>query len=251
MITLQNVSKKYGSLLAVDDLNLKADRELFVFLGPNGAGKTTTIKMMTGQLIPTSGSILIDGHDLLHDPLRAKQSFGLVSEHPFLYEKLSAVEFIDFIASVYRISPPEVNKRRERLFEIFELTHRQHELLETFSRGMKQKVALVAALIHDPKVLFLDEPTTGLDPKAAKNLKDLLRGLVGRGTTVFMSTHILEVAQNMCDRIGIIHRGRLIALGTFAELKKNVSHVDSLEEIFLDLTGSSSETDIDRFLQGI
>jgi ABC-2 type transport system ATP-binding protein len=251
MIALQNVSKKYGSLLAVDDLNLKTDRELFVFLGPNGAGKTTTIKMMTGQLIPTSGSILIDGHDLLHAPLRAKQSFGLVSEHPFLYEKLSAVEFIDFIASVYRISPPEVNKRRERLFEIFELTHRQHDLLETFSRGMKQKVAIVAALIHDPKVLFLDEPTTGLDPKAAKNLKDLLRGLVGRGTTVFMSTHILEVAQNMCDRIGIIHRGRLIALGTLAELKKNVSNVDSLEEIFLDLTGSSSETDIDRFLQGI
>jgi len=131
------------------------------------------------------------------------------------------------------------------------LTNRENDLLETFSLGMKQKVAIVAALIHDPRVLFLDEPTTGLDPIAAKNLKDLLRGLVSRGTTVFMSTHILEVAENMCDRVGIIHRGRLIALGTLAELRENVSGVGSLEEIFLDLTGSPSGTDIDRYLSDI
>jgi ABC-2 type transport system ATP-binding protein len=250
MISVVNLSKKYGATLAVDDLTLQVDKELFVFLGPNGAGKTTTIKMMTGLLAPSGGSIHINDIDLASRPLEAKKNIGLVPEQPFLYEKLSGREFLQFVTSVYEVPHGDARRRLDRLFEIFDLTDRADDLIESYSHGMKQKVALAGALVHDPKVLFLDEPTIGLDPKAARNLKDILRGLVDKGTTVFMSTHILEVAERMCDRIGIIHKGKLAALGTLQELRGTASEkTENLEDLFLHLTGSSPKVQIEEFIQ--
>jgi ABC-2 type transport system ATP-binding protein len=250
MLQVEHLCKSFGDRVAVADLSLHIDNELFVFLGPNGAGKTTSIKMMTGLLQPDQGKVLIDNIDLAGDPIGAKRLFGLVQESPVLYEKLTAREFIHFMAQLYQIPAGDALRRMQQLFEIFEIGDRADELIEGFSHGMKQKVALAGALIHEPKVLFLDEPTVGLDPKAARNLKDLLRGLVEHGTTIFMSTHILEVAERMCDRAGIIHEGRLIALGTMEELRKQTTaEKASLEDIFLQLTGSDNGEDVSRFLE--
>ncbi len=250
MLQVEQLHKAFGDRIAVDELSLQIEHELFVFLGPNGAGKTTTIKMMTGLLHPDRGRVLIDGIDLAADPIGAKRLFGLVQESPVLYEKLSAREFVHFMARLYQVPEEDAVRRTGQLFEIFEISDRADELVEEFSHGMKQKVALAGALVHEPRVLFLDEPTVGLDPKAARNLKDLLRGMVERGTTVFMSTHILEVAERMCDRAGIIHQGRLIALGTMDELRKNsAAEKASLEEIFLQLTASEVGADVNRFLE--
>ena len=250
MLQVEQLHKAFGDRIAVDELSLQIEHELFVFLGPNGAGKTTTIKMMTGLLHPDRGRVLIDGIDLAADPIGAKRLFGLVQESPVLYEKLSAREFVHFLARLYQVPEEDAVRRTGQLFEIFEISDRADELVEEFSHGMKQKVALAGALVHEPRVLFLDEPTVGLDPKAARNLKDLLRGMVERGTTVFMSTHILEVAERMCDRAGIIHQGRLIALGTMDELRKNsAAEKASLEEIFLQLTASEVGADVNRFLE--
>jgi ABC-2 type transport system ATP-binding protein len=250
MISVSHLFKTYGSFKAVDDLSLEVEHELFVFLGPNGAGKTTTIKMMTGQITPSSGSIFIQGIDLHQEPLLCKKSFGLVPEQPYLYEKLTVLEFMYFIATVYKIPKNHAHRRMAQLFDIFEINDRDKDLIENLSHGMKQKVALIGAIVHDPAVLFLDEPTTGLDPKAARNLKEILRGLVNKGSTIFMSTHILEVAERMCDRVGIIHKGRLIALGTMEDLrKKTTSQAETLEEIFLELTDSSSEDKVAAYLK--
>ncbi len=250
MIKAINVSKKYNGLLAVDNLNLQVHKELFVFLGPNGAGKTTTIKMMTGLLRPTSGTIQIEGYDLLEHPTEAKKLFGLVPDTPVLYDKLSLREFVQFIANLYEVEKMTFNRRFTNLIELFDLESRIDDLIQDFSHGMKQKVILAAALIHDPKVLFLDEPTVGLDPKSARNLKDLLRGLVEKGTTIFMSTHILEIAEAMCDRVGIIDKGKLIACGTMEELRLQSKQQDkSLEEIFLELTGGSEYNEVLKYLE--
>jgi len=250
MLQVEQLHKAFGDRIAVEELSLQIENELFVFLGPNGAGKTTTIKMMTGLLHPDRGRVLIDGIDLAADPIGAKRLFGLVQESPVLYEKLSAREFVHFMARLYQVPDEDAARRAGQLFDIFEISDRADELIEEFSHGMKQKVALAGALVHEPRVLFLDEPTVGLDPKAARNLKDLLRGMVERGTTVFMSTHILEVAERMCDRAGIIHQGRLIALGTMDELRKNsATEKASLEEIFLQLTASEVGADVNRFLE--
>ncbi|HNY91550.1 MAG: ABC-type transporter ATP-binding protein EcsA [bacterium ADurb.Bin431] len=250
MLQVEQLHKAFGDRIAVEELSLQIENELFVFLGPNGAGKTTTIKMMTGLLHPDRGRVLIDGIDLATDPIGAKRLFGLVQESPVLYEKLSAREFVHFMARLYQVPDEDAARRAGQLFDIFEISDRADELIEEFSHGMKQKVALAGALVHEPRVLFLDEPTVGLDPKAARNLKDLLRGMVERGTTVFMSTHILEVAERMCDRAGIIHQGRLIALGTMDELRKNsATEKASLEEIFLQLTASEVGADVNRFLE--
>ncbi|MBN2356738.1 ABC transporter ATP-binding protein [candidate division KSB1 bacterium] len=249
MLHIEHLSKSFNGRPAVVDLNLTIGNELFVFLGPNGAGKTTSIKMMTGLLHPDSGKVTIGDYDLLQNPMAAKKLFGLVQEQPALYEKLSPREFVLFIARIYETPHADAVRRMHQLFEIFEIEKRAHELIEDFSHGMKQKVALSAALVHEPRVLFLDEPTVGLDPKAARNLKDMLRGLVNRGTTVFMSTHILEVAERMCDRIGIIHQGNLIALGSLDELRHKVAAEGaSLEDIFLQLTGSVDQTEVAQFL---
>ncbi len=251
MISVKNLSKRYGSIIAVNNLNLDIRNELFVFLGPNGAGKTTSIKMMTGLLVPSSGSVLINGFDLLKDPIKAKSSLGIVPEQVFLYDKLKGREFVEFIATIYRVPPPIAHKRLAQLYEIFEMEDRIDDFIEDYSHGMKQKIALIASLVHDPAVLFLDEPTVGLDPKAVRNLRDLLRGLIKKGKTVFMSTHILEIAENMCDRIGIIHKGELAALGTPDELKQTFhSGAGSLEDIFLKLTDSGTVSGVDIFLQG-
>ncbi|MDZ7371678.1 MAG: ABC transporter ATP-binding protein [candidate division KSB1 bacterium] len=249
MISLVGLSKSYGKQSAVEDLHLQVGRELFVFLGPNGAGKTTTIKLMTGLLRPDKGTILLDGVDVNRQPVEAKKRFGYAPETPALYEKLTPVEFIDFIIAVHRLDYKAALIRRDQLFEIFELDDHVGKLVEELSNGMKKKLSLIAALIHQPPILFLDEPTTALDPKAARNLKDLLRGIVAKGGCVFMSTHILEVAEAMCDRVGIIHKGRLIALGTVDELRRQFDADGSLEDIFLRLTGEPYADKVEEFLQ--
>ncbi len=249
MILIENATKKYGSLLAVDHLSLKIDRELFILLGPNGAGKTTTVKMLTGLLKPDSGQISVNGIDITERPLEGKKQFGYVPEYPNLYDKLTPREFIDFIIKVYNTPVRHGIQRMEQLFDIFEISDRQNELIEDLSNGMKKKVSLVAALVHQPKVLFLDEPTVALDPKAARHLKDMLRGLIGKGVTVLMTTHILEVAETMCDRIGIINKGQLSALGTLNELRRSYGQDRSLEDIFLKITGEAKLSKVDEFLQ--
>jgi ABC-2 type transport system ATP-binding protein len=251
VITIRDLTKSYGQTPAVDHLDMEIDSELFVFLGPNGAGKTTTIKLMTGLLTPDQGSIQLNGFDILKDPIQAKRQFGYAPESPNLYEKLTPHEFIEFILAVYKVPFEAGKSRMEQLFDIFELTERADDLIEELSNGMKKKVSLIAALIHQPKILFLDEPTVALDPKAARNLKEILRGLVQKGVCVFMTTHILEVAEVMCDRVGIINRGRLNAVGTLNELRQHYQSNTSLEDIFLHITGEAYSSKIDEFLQQV
>jgi len=250
MIETSKLSKWFGDIQAVKDLNIRVENELFGFLGPNGAGKTTTIRMMTGLLTPTKGEIKICGIDLGLHPVEAKMQFGLLPDNPYLYEKLSCFEFLNFMGNLYRIEMGVLEKRIDNLIELFDLKERAEDLIETFSFGMKQKVALAGALIHNPKVLFLDEPTVGLDPKSARIIKEILIELVKKGVTVFMSTHILEIAEVMCDRVGIINKGELIACGTMEELRaQSKSGEKSLESIFLELTGGDEYVDVLRYLK--
>jgi ABC-2 type transport system ATP-binding protein len=239
MIRLENVSKRYGRHEAVRDLSLHVQGgELFGFLGPNGAGKTTTIKMIAGLLRPSSGRILLDGHDLEVDPVRAKASLGFIPDRPFLYEKLTAAEFLRFVAGIYGLDGTSVNGRLDELLELVELSHVRSELVESFSHGMKQRLVMAAAFIHEPKIVVVDEPMVGLDPKGARLIKRIFREYCDRGFTIFVSTHTLEVAQELCDRIGIIFKGGLIALGTMDELERKAeTNRRDLEEIFLKLTG--------------
>lgn len=250
-IETNQLTKKYGDLVAVSELNLQVDfGEIFVFLGANGAGKTTTIKMLTGLLFPNSGSANIAGFDIIKSPIEVKKIIGYLPDEPFLYNKLTGREFLEFIADIRGIQ-----KKRDRIdkfLELFELEQFADELIEGYSLGMKKKIAIGSALLHDPKVLFLDEPTGGLDPKSAKTMKDLLMDIRQRGTTVFMTTHILEIAERMCDRVGIIDHGKLISVGTMDELRKEVQNGSgSLEDIFLELTGKTEEQDIVKFLDNV
>ncbi len=243
MIIAEKLTKQYLRTCAVDHLNLHVGNELFVFLGPNGAGKTTSIKMMTGLIKPTEGRVHIAGHDMLADPMKAKSVIGYVPEHPYLYDKLTAFEFVLLMADLYQVPRNIVLDRLKHYLNLFELTSRQDELIEEFSHGMKRKIALISALISDPEVLFLDEPTAGLDPKAAHRLKLLLRERVDQGKTVFMTTHILELAEKMADRIGIIHQGKLLKLDTLSGLLSVDSHrAESLETIFLRLTETKEDS---------
>ena len=243
------LNKSFGQITAVNSLNLTLENEFFVFLGPNGAGKTTTIKMMTGLLHPTSGIVKIDGYDIQKQPVEAKRLIGFVPEEPFLYKKLSAREYLNFISKLYQIDAAVAERRIRNYFDLFEINNRANDLIQNFSHGMTRKVALIAALLHEPKLLFLDEPTVGLDPKSAHNLKELLKGLIDKGTTIFMTTHILEIAENMGQRIGIIHKGNLIANGTKEDLERQSGSAgDSLESIFLELTDSQDKTDVTRIL---
>ena len=216
--------------------------ELFCFLGPNGAGKTTTIKMLVGLIKPTSGCALVCGVDVWRDPVRAKSLLGYVPDAAALYDQLSAREFLNFVADVFRLDRPERARRIGSLLERFELSDDADQLLGGFSRGMRQKVVIVGALLHEPQALFLDEPTMGLDPRAARTLKDLLRERCARGTAVMMSTHILEVAETMADRVGIIQKGRMLFQGALPELRAYLHGLDStsLEDLFLQLTGGTS-----------
>ncbi len=250
MLRLQQVSKAYDSLVAVDNLTLDVNAgELFGFLGPNGAGKTTTIKMICGLLLPTSGSIEVCGHDVTTDPIEAKARIGLVPDSPVLYKKLTGREFVRFVGELYGVDSSIAERRLTDLLELLDMKENADNLIETYSHGMKQKTMIMAALIHDPDVVVLDEPTVGLDPRSAKVVKDVLRALCEKGKTVFMSTHILEIAERVCDRVGIIDRGKLIAVGTVEELKsKSRAGLMSLEDIFLELTGGPDQLEIIKFL---
>ncbi len=251
-IVAAELTKRYHDLLAVDSLNLEVRAgELFGFLGPNGAGKSTTIRMLIGLLRPTGGTARVAGYDVVRDPLAVKCNIGYLAEHAFLYEKLTGREFLRFIAGLYRVARDRQEARIDRLLGLFDLDGKGDELIESYSKGMRQKIGIAALLVHQPKVLFLDEPTNGLDPKSARLIKDVLRELCRQGTTVFMSTHILEIAEHMCDRVGIIHQGRLVAQGSLAELRQGAGGAgSSLEDIFLELTGGAEVAEVAGLLRG-
>ena len=245
MIRTRGLTRMYGDFAAVDHLDLEVKPgEIFGFLGPNGAGKTTTIRMLVGLLRPTSGSVEVDGIDLVANPLAARSRIAYLPDTPYLYDKLTAREFLHFVAGLYRIPAERAARRIDELLEIFSLSERADDLVEGFSHGMRQKTVMASALVHDPRIMFLDEPTVGLDPKSARLMRDIFRQLGERGTTVFLSTHILEIAERMCDRVGIIHEGKLIALGTVSELRERASQSGTLEDIFLELTGGPAYAEI-------
>jgi ABC-2 type transport system ATP-binding protein len=239
LIQLTDVSKSYnrGKIKAVDNLTLSVEPgEIFGFLGPNGAGKTTTIKMIVGLLRPDSGSIAVEGYDVATDALKTKQLITYVPDYPAIYERLTGLEYLNFIGDVYGVPKDARLERINKWLEIFELSQVITNPIQSFSHGMKQKVVLTAALLPSPRVMILDEPLSGLDPRAAFQLKDLFREHCEQGKTLMFSTHIMEVAEKLCDRIGIIHKGRLVACGTMKELKALGRTKHTLESIFLELT---------------
>ncbi|MBT8332197.1 MAG: ABC transporter ATP-binding protein [Deltaproteobacteria bacterium] len=240
MIELKNMTKKYADFTAVNDLNLSVHKgEVFGFIGPNGAGKTTTIKMMSGILEPTRGTVSIAGINMRDAPEKAKSKIGFIPDRPYLYEKLSGMEFLEFTADLYGVPEETFQASAYGILKDFSLADWADELVESYSHGMKQRLIMSAALLHDPEVIIVDEPMVGLDPAAIIMVKALFRELAGKGVTVFMSTHTLKVAQDTCDRIGVINRGRLIATGTTQELQRaaGISEVD-LEQVFLNLTNN-------------
>lgn len=251
LIKTNQLMKRYGTVAVVNCLNLEVKSgEIFGFLGPNGAGKTTTIKMLTGLLEPSEGEVFICGYDLKKQSSQAKAVMAYVPDQPKLYNKLSAREFLLLISSLYRIPKDIAEERAEQFLSLFELQTRADELLESYSHGMRQKVVLAAALIHQPKVILMDEPTVGLDPASARLLKDILQELARQGAAVFVSTHILEIAERMCHRVGILDKGRLIAQGSPKELRQKTGHGgDSLEDIFLELTGDKENAELIKSLE--
>jgi ABC-2 type transport system ATP-binding protein len=242
MIDLQDVTKLYGTKMAVDRLTLQIQAgELFAFLGPNGAGKTTTIKLMCGLLFPTAGTVRIGGLDMNRDGDRARQMISYVPDQPYLYEKLTGREFLQFIADMYGLGRSAGQVRIQEMIELFSLDDFADDLTERYSHGMRQRTVFAAALLHNPQVLIVDEPTVGLDPKSVRLLKDLLRREASRGVTVVLSTHSLDIAQQLADRIGIVEHGRLISCGTLDALRKQASLDGSLEDVFLKLTEEASQ----------
>jgi ABC-2 type transport system ATP-binding protein len=248
LIQTKNLSKHYGtggSIKAVDNLNLEVyEGETFGLLGPNGAGKTTAIRMLNCIIKPTMGTALVNNHDILSESDEVKSVTGLLAESPGLYEKLSAHEFLEFMGALYDVPKDILSQRIEDLLKLFGLSERQNHLLEGYSRGMKQKVLIAAAMIHDPPIIFLDEPTSTLDPRAALMVKDLIKGLSDEARkTIFISSHILPVVEELCDRIGIINQGRLVAVGTVDEIIKR-GRASTLEEAFITLTGGVQEKEL-------
>jgi len=250
MIQLDGLTKHYGSFVAVDHISLNVDKGLlYGCLGPNGAGKTTTLRMIAGILRPTDGRVLLDGDDVHRAPLVAKQKLGFIPDRPFVYDKLTGAEFLRFVAGLYGQSGDVVERRIAELLDVFELSSWKDELVESYSHGMRQKLIISSALIHRPAVIVVDEPMVGLDPKAARLLKDIFRQFVGRGGTVLMSTHTLEVAEVMCDRVAIIQHGRIVAEGTVDDLRKQHQAGDaSLEDLFLKLTGGAQARELAEVL---
>jgi ABC-2 type transport system ATP-binding protein len=247
-IEAKGLRKTYGTHEAVKNLDLQIPSgEIVGFLGPNGAGKTTTLKMLTGLLKPTAGTASIVGHDIQKEPIAAKAAFGYVPDTPNLYGKLNGWEFLRFMSRLYRVPKDQAERRANELLKLFELSDAASDLIEGYSHGMQQKIALAGALIHDPKVLFLDEPTVGLDPRSARVIKNMLGQLRDRGTAVLFSTHILEIAERMCDRVVIINHGDIIASGTLAELRTRQGE-GSLEDIFISLTGGAEYAEIAQVL---
>jgi ABC-2 type transport system ATP-binding protein len=250
LIETSHLIKRYGDKLAVDDVSFQVGaREIFGFLGPNGAGKTTTIKMLVGLLHPSQGAAKVGGFDVVQQPIQAKAACGYVPDEPNLYAKLTGRELLRFVGDLYGLDRAQMTRRSEELLRLFDLTAAANDNFDSYSHGMRQKISLAAALVHDPKVLILDEPTVGLDPKSARLIKDILRQMADRGAAVMLSTHILEIAQNMCDRIGIINQGKIIAIGTIDELRKSGQGESSLEDIFLSLTGGVEDAEIAEVLK--
>ena len=238
MIEIKNVSKSYvKEKKSVDNLNLEIkDGEIFGFLGPNGAGKTTTIRMITGILDADEGEILIDGNNIKKNPLEAKKSFGFVPDSPDIFLKLKGIEYLNFMADIYDVNVQSRKDKIEELTKKFEIYENLNEQIQSYSHGMRQKIVICGALISEPKNWILDEPMTGLDPKSSFDLKEMMRSHAKSGKTVFFSTHILEVAEKLCDRVGIINKGKLVFVGTFEELKEKFKENGSLEELFLEIT---------------
>ena len=251
MIRLAALTKRYGKFTAVEGIDLEVPRgELFGLLGPNGAGKTTTLRMIAGILRPTSGTVLVGGVDIQQHPLEAKARLGYIPDRPFVYDKLTAGEFLRFAAALYGQQGAVVERRIDELLEFFELTPWKNELTETYSHGMRQKLIISGAMVHRPEVVVVDEPMVGLDPKSARLLKDMFRQFVDRGGTVLMSTHTLEIAEVMCDRIAILYRGKIAAEGTMEELRQQTaSEGMSLEDLFLKLTGGLGVHQLDTVFE--
>jgi ABC-2 type transport system ATP-binding protein len=250
VIRLQALTKRYGKFTAVDGIDLHVPKgELFGLLGPNGAGKTTTIRMIAGILRPTSGAVRVAGVDIQARPREAKARLGYIPDRPFVYDKLTGGEFLRFAAALYGHQGAVVERRIDELLELFELTAWKNELTESYSHGMRQKLIISGALVHKPEVIVVDEPMVGLDPRSARLLKDLFRQFVDRGGTVLMSTHTMEVAEVMCDRIAIVHRGKIAAYGTMDDLRRQTASGDAtLEDLFLRLTGGLTDHQLDTLL---
>ena len=246
MIQLQALTKRYGKFTAVNAIDLHVPRgQLFGFLGPNGAGKTTTLRMIAGILRPTSGTVKIAGIDLAKDPIAAKSRLGFIPDRPFIYEKLTGAEFLRFVAGLYDQSGTIVEHRSRELLALFDLEPWADELVESYSHGMRQKLIISSAFVHRPEVIVVDEPMVGLDPKAARILKDLFREYTSRGNTIMMSTHTLEVAESLCDRVAIIQGGVIRAAGTIDELRAgSIDGKQGLEQIFLRLTGENAAREL-------
>lgn len=243
MIKLDHLTKHFGRIAAVDDLSLEVrGGEIMAFLGPNGAGKTTTLRMIGGLLEPTGGRIEVKGHDLARSPIEVKRIMGFIPDRPYLYEKLTAREFLVFSGGLYGVPPDRAASRGKELLHLFGLTDWSDELIESFSHGMKQRLVMASALLHEPEVLVIDEPMVGLDPRGTRMLKNLFRGLRDRGVTLLLSTHTLSVAEEICDRVAIIHKGRLVSVGTVEDLRGlSHKHEAGFEEVFLALTSEGEE----------
>lgn len=247
MIRIEGLVKTFGAFTAVDDVSLEVQPgQIHGFLGPNGAGKTTTIRMIAGLLQPTRGRVSVDGHDMDREPEAAKRALGFIPDRPFLYEKLTAAEFLRFHAGLYGLEGEEVVSRADELLQLFGLSHRQGDLVEGFSHGMKQRLVMCAAFLHRPTAVVVDEPMVGLDPQGAKLIKEVFRAQSQKGVAILMSTHTLEVAQEMCDVISIIQGGQIIARGTVDELRELAGHEDAhLTSVFLELTGGTAYSEIE------
>lgn len=241
MIAVDHIRKQYGKFVAVADVSLSIPKgELFGFIGPNGAGKTTTIKILGGLLAPSSGTVTISGIRMDQAPQKAKAKIGFIPDRPFLYEKLTGMEFLRFIADLYGVDEKRFFQKAQEQLAFFSLSQWPNELIESYSHGMKQRLIMASALIHDPEVIIVDEPTVGLDPGAVKLMKELFRRLSAQGVTLFMSTHTLSVAEEICDRIGVIRKGELIATGTVPELRQAAKTDGNLEDVFLTLTAEEA-----------
>lgn len=238
MIELTGLTKRYTNLVAVNDLNIFVPKgEIFGFIGPNGAGKTTTINMMGGIITPTSGSVTICGIRMEEHPEKAKRKIGFIPDRPYLYEKLTGMEFLEFISDLYGVNENDFLARSQEQLEMFSLSEWSNELIESYSHGMKQRLVMAAALLREPEVIIVDEPMVGLDPVAIKMVKELFRHLAAGGVTIFMSTHTLKVAEDICDRIGVIHKGSLVANGTPEDLRRLTDDGEAdLEQVFIRLT---------------